>query len=215
MLAAKALRSEDSASRLTEKISSCISQIRFVLSTNSTLDASGHDAVDAEQDVRFSEDRVAKIDIEVFISHMRSAARSFAADDPPLFTANIVIFDASTDSEDLRLADESTMFGLTMPPMFNVRWFARPPLTLLALIVRRLLNPFSWMQRQYNRAVLSLIEQLNETTSRTELNSIRDRESLRKLEKTVVVQARTIAALERRLDAIEGTSSTIHLTRAG
>ncbi len=156
---------------------------------------------------------MAKIDVEVFISHMRSAARSFAEDDPLLFTANIVILDSSTDSEDLRLADESTMFGLDMPPMYNVRWYARPPLTLLAMIVRRLLNPFSWMQRQYNRAVLSLIEQLNETTSRTELNSIRDREALRKLEKTVIVQARTIAALERRIEALDGTASTFQQPR--
>ena len=158
---------------------------------------------------------MAKIDVEVFISNMRAAARSFAENDPPLFTANIVIFDASTDSEDLRLADESTMFGLHMPPMFNVSWYARPPLTLLAVIVRRLLNPFSWTQRVFNRAALSLIEQLNETTSRTELNSIRDREALRKLEKTVIVQARTIAALERRLEALDGSATTLQLTKMG
>ena len=156
-----------------------------------------------------------KLDVEVFISNMRAAARSFAENDPPLFAANIVIFDASMDSEDLRLADESTMFGLDMPPMYNIPWFARFPLRLLALIVRRLLNPFSWMQRQFNRAVLSLIEQLNECTARIELSSIRDRESILRLEKTAIQQARAIAALERRLEALDATASTIQLTRAG
>jgi hypothetical protein len=143
---------------------------------------------------------VITIDVEVLIASLRTATNPPAGHGPSPYSANVTFLETSIYDSDNRMAETSLDFGLVLPPIYSAPRAIRPALLAMSWVIRRLLNPFSWMQRKFNRAILSLVCRLQRHAAQLESEVTRQRHLIIKLEKTLAFQAQSIATLERRLE---------------